>query len=135
MKKVFISLDKGANKKAQQTYYTELINMYNQCHVLGTMVEGGYTHRNGTQVIEPTLYFLNVTDRQYDALLELARQYEQESILVVDQTNNKSFLVYTDKPKSPIYIGQWTQVKCEELSNLEGFIRIADEFWSAVQVG
>lgn len=132
MKKVFLSLDSGANKKTEQLYYTELINAWHQIHTLGTLVERGYTHRNGSQVIEPTLYFMNVTDKQFSYLVDLARKYEQESILVVDQTNNKAFLVYTDRPRQPVYIGQWTKVASEQLPDLDGFTRIADEFFSAL---
>lgn len=132
MKKVFLSLDSGTNKKPDQLYYTELIHAWHEIHIMGTMVEGGYTHRNGSQVIEPTLYFMNVTDNQYEYLIKLARKYEQESILVVDQTNDKAFLVYLDRPRKPVYIGQWTKVSSEQLPDLEGFTRIANEFYSAV---
>lgn len=132
MKKVILSLDKHSNKQKEKTYYTELMAAYNNTLATGWLAEGGYTHRNGSQFIEPSLYFMNISDKQYEYLLELARKYEQESVLVVDQTNDKAFLVYLDKPNEPIYIGQWTQVNSTQIPDLEGFTRIADTFYAAV---
>lgn len=132
MKKVILSLDKHDNKQKEQTYYTELMAAYNNTLATGWLAEGGYTHRNGSRVVEPSLYFMNVSDKQYEYLLDLARRYDQESILVVDQTNDKTFLVYLEGPSNPIYIGQWTQVSSTQLTDLEGFTRIADTFYAAV---
>lgn len=132
MKKVILSLDKHDNKQKEQTYYTELMAAYNNTLATGWLAESGYTHRNGSQVIEPSLYFMNVSDKQYEYLLDLARKYDQESVLVVDQTNDKTFLVYLEGPSNPIYIGQWTQVSSTQSPDLEGFTRIADTFYAAV---
>lgn len=69
-------------------------------------VSGAYTHDDGTQVSEKSFIVLAKYENE---VLELAKKYEQESVLFVDSKSNAS-LIYTDGSNRFEKLGKFQKV-------------------------
>lgn len=68
------------------------------------------------------------TDCVYQCIKTLAKEFNQESILIVDNVNN-AWLHYLED-NSEVYIGKLTEVSKEEALQLESWTKISNRYYT-----
>lgn len=101
-------------KESDKDNTIETIRQLRSNEIAYKIVEGVYTHDNGEQVREAS-FMVILKDGVYDVVESLAKQFNQESILVSDDLR-KSKLVYMYDNKE-VDLGKFQAVSQEEAEN------------------
>ena len=100
---------------------TEQLTTYNFLEiVLGLKVthcEGKYLGKK-----EHSLMVDDAGNKDIDLIKRIAKQFKQESILLVNPENNQTYLFYFDTEKAE-HIGQWTETTKEVAETKLGYTR------------
>lgn len=92
-------------------------------------VRGGYTHLDGTTVVEDSYI---ITGSNYEELFEAVHNAsfpQEESILEIDMGSREAWLVFKDGSEQPL--GTFTKVSMGEALSSPGYTIINGEFWTA----
>ena len=112
MNRVILALNKQTIAIDKQTLLSTLETKLFK-HVLGR-----YKHDNG-ETIQENSYIVELKETRVNAIIKLAKQNNQESILYIDNKDN-SFLVYCETGKR-IALGKYTRVTEEQAKQAEAY--------------
>lgn len=81
------------------------------------IVEGVYTHLDGTKVLERSIL---ITGDNEDLVMKLSSEYNQESYLISTE-DRESFLSFLDNKENLVHLGKLTEVSEFEAKNSETY--------------
>ena len=94
----------------------------------GLKVKSGLGSYKNKQSITHLVTFRTIEDLQ--KIISIAREYHQESILVVD-SNRTCDLIYMDPKISPVKLGNWTEITQYEASKSDSWTLLDNRYFVA----